>query len=70
MENTNMVVTGEKLTNDEDTLEALIVLNVYKNSFSLYHSSNIEMKEVYEMYKVALEYMDELMSITKDTPLH
>lgn len=57
-------------TTDEGELEAQIVLNIYTDSFSVWHTNNIDLKKVYEMYKAALEYLDEMMDSSKVTHLH
>lgn len=54
-----MVRVGEIPT--DENFEARIVIDLFKDSFSVLHTSNIDIAEVYAIFVAAVEYMDTMM---------
>ena len=54
-----MVRVGEIPT--EDDFEARIVVDLYKDSFSVLHTSNIDIQEVHTIFVAAIEYIETML---------
>ena len=54
-----MEKTGVKPT--EDDFEARIVVDMYKDSFSVLHTSNIDIQEVHAIFVAAVEYIETML---------
>ncbi len=60
MENTKLEETGVKRTNTEEMKR--IVVDITDDSFSLFHTSNLEAIQIYSILTIALEYLETLLS--------
>jgi len=45
----------------EEGFEGRIVVDLYEGSFSVLHTSNIDIDQVYAIFVAALEYMDTML---------
>lgn len=44
----------------DDDFEARIVIDLHKDSFSVLHTSNIDIEQVYAIFVAAIQYMEAL----------
>lgn len=59
MENTKLVETGVKHT--EQDFDSRIVIDIKEDSFSLMHTNNLDVLQIYVVLTAALEHLETLV---------